>query len=447
MENKKGRTIENAYNITDISDAVKRSLNASPVLNNFFLKASVKDAREYTLASGAKMLFLTLIETIGFTTYEASATMDVISYSKKKFSYSDIIGKEITMIASLDIYIPRTQLQFNISEVQKIGDMSLDELAKEKLILKLKKENLLMTDAKRKPLPRFPKKIAIITGKDSAAYNDVKYQYESRYPFLDIINFPTIVQGENAVPSIISQLDEAEKVKDLDFILITRGGGSKTDLAPFDDERLVLRITKAKYPIITAIGHEIDNPICELVADYYFITPTAAAQNTVPHIDDIYSETLGFDLILQKEIALFLNKKEANLNKISNFLKDNNPTAKYQEKIYNVELKINQSIKNIEVAILGRLDYFINSINYSTSKNMLNVNNILNKKINLFERELNILNANNPKLILEKGYHEIKSALTNKKIKSIKDVNIDDDMITTLKDGIIISTVKEKKRG
>lgn len=171
--------------------------------------------------------------------------------------------------------------------VEKIVPVGLGEVAEKFRLVKerLAKEGLFSNERKR-PLPQFPKKIAVVTSQTGAALQDVLNIISRRYPLCRIIICPVLVQGEQAPSSIIEALSRVYKT-DVDLIIVGRGGGSAEDLSAFNDENLARFLVQSPIPTISAVGHETDFTICDFVADFRAPTPSAAAEIAVPDINEL----------------------------------------------------------------------------------------------------------------------------------------------------------------
>lgn len=186
-------------------------------------------------------------------------------------------GDRVFAYGHLDIYSPRCTLQFMAQKIQRAdGEETLTELMRRSLA-KLAAEGL--TDpSRKKPIPPFPQRIGIVTSPDAAGYRDFLHTCLSRFPRLTFVLAPSKVQGNAAVPELIQAVKMLDEYGKCDLIVVTRGGGSITDLWCFNDESLARTIAAAKTPIITAIGHERDTTLVDYVSDLNAITPTKAAE-------------------------------------------------------------------------------------------------------------------------------------------------------------------------
>ncbi len=175
--------------------------------------------------------------------------------------------------------------QFYIDEMQPDGAGAL-QIAFEQLCEKLKGEGL-FDEGHKKPIPRFPEKIAVITSPTGAAVQDIKNVISRRYPCAQIVMCPVLVQGDGAAKQLCDAVERVNELNCADVIIIGRGGGAIEDLWAFNDESLARIIYNSAIPVISAVGHEIDFTICDFVADLRAPTPSAGAELAVPDINDV----------------------------------------------------------------------------------------------------------------------------------------------------------------
>ncbi len=216
-----------------------------------------------------------------FTLKDDKACIDCVMWrsdaERMKFKPTD--GMELLASAHVGVYAQRGRYQLYVKTLSPLGQGAL-ELAFQQLRKKLEAEGLFSPDRK-KLLPLYPRRIAIVTGAQAAAFHDV-LKVLRRYPWLRLFVYPVPVQGEGAGEKIAAALKHLSKrqsdIKGVDAILLTRGGGSLEDLWAFNEEIVARAIAASTIPIITGIGHEVDTSIADLVADYHAHTPTEAAQ-------------------------------------------------------------------------------------------------------------------------------------------------------------------------
>jgi exodeoxyribonuclease VII large subunit len=207
-------------------------------------------------------------------------------YDQLDFTLAD--GDRIQVMGDLDLYEAKGELVFRASAVERAGEG--DQLAAlERLKRSLAAEGLFAEERKR-PLPRFPRAVGLLTGSDAAARGDVIAALRARFPATRLVVAETRVQGPKAAPLIVVALRALAAHPGVDVIVLARGGGSFEDLMPFSDERVVREVAAATVPIVSAVGHEQDTPLCDLAADGRAATPTAAVRLVVPDAVELRAE-------------------------------------------------------------------------------------------------------------------------------------------------------------
>ena len=194
-------------------------------------------------------------------------------------------GLSVTLRGRASLYEKDGQYQFYAEELSSgsTGDLArLFEQTKQKLLAEG-----LFDEARKRPLPKFPRRIAVITSETGAAVQDILNITGRRYPLCEIMLCPVSVQGESAVGEMLNTLDRVYARDDTDLIIIGRGGGSAEDLSAFNDETLARKIYESPIPVISAVGHETDFSICDFVADLRAPTPSAAAEIAVPDSSEL----------------------------------------------------------------------------------------------------------------------------------------------------------------
>jgi exodeoxyribonuclease VII large subunit len=241
-----------------------------------------------------------------FTLKDESSEIAAVKFSGNRAPSSQIkAGLSVLAYGYLTIYQPRGRYQFIASLIKPVGLGQL-QLQFEQLKAKLHKEGLFAPELKAK-LPLFPRNIGVITSSTGAAVRDVIAILSRRSPQVNIFLFETSVQGEGAIDQIIAALTTAQRFSmsmiPLDLLILTRGGGSLEDLAPFNNEHVARAIFASTIPIISAIGHEIDFTIADFVADLRAPTPSAAAELAVPDQQTLRDRISQLIKMLQQAIT------------------------------------------------------------------------------------------------------------------------------------------------
>jgi exodeoxyribonuclease VII large subunit len=195
-------------------------------------------------------------------------------------------GERVQAMGRLQLYEARGELSFRVTAVERVGAGD-HAAALERLRRALAAEGLFAPERKRR-LPRFPRAVGLLTGVDAAARGDVVAAVTTRYPAVRLVVAETRVQGPFAPVAITRALDALSRSEGVDVVILARGGGSFEDLLPFSDERVVRAVASCPVPIVSAVGHEQDEPLCDLAADVRAATPTAAARLVVPDLDELH---------------------------------------------------------------------------------------------------------------------------------------------------------------
>ncbi|MFF1510655.1 exodeoxyribonuclease VII large subunit [Streptomyces sp. NPDC058326] len=256
---------------------------------------------------GAGVVFLTLRDpshdiSIGVTCYRQvfDAVADIVSE-----------GARVVVHAKPEWYAPRGQLSLRAVEIKPVGIGEL--LARlEQLKRSLASEGLFALDRK-KPLPFLPHRIGLVCGRASAAERDVLENARRRWPAVAFEVRNVAVQGVKAVPQVVQAVKELDAHEDVDVIIVARGGGSVEDLLPFSDEQLVRAVADCRTPVVSAIGHEPDSPLLDLVADLRASTPTDAAKKVVPDVGEELDRVRGLRDRALRTVRGLLDREERGL--------------------------------------------------------------------------------------------------------------------------------------
>ena len=412
--------------VTTLNKYLKNKFDTDPNIQTLGLKGEISNFKGHTRGH----LYFTLkdegsrINAVMFSTYA----------SKLNFVPKD--GMKVLVVGRVSVYEPTGGYQIYVNEMISDGVGNL-YLKFEELKKKLSNEGLFNQEHK-KPIPKFPKKIGIVTAPTGAAIRDILSTIKRRFPSTETILFPALVQGELAAPDIVKQIKRADEYN-LDVLIVGRGGGSIEDLWAFNEEIVARAIYDAKTPIISAVGHEIDFTISDFVSDLRAPTPTGAAEMAVPNIIDVKNFINQLNIRLNKDISNIIefNKKRLDNYKTNYVL--TNPLATFEIKEQKLDTLIdnlNNKIKNILDNNKKRLD------NIKKNYTINNPDTILNRYNNTYELLLNKLNLLNPLNILSKGYSVVKK--DNNVIKDIKDINIKDKLNIKLYKGNINVIVEGK---
>ncbi|MGX2994771.1 exodeoxyribonuclease VII large subunit [Streptomyces sp. JNUCC 64] len=256
---------------------------------------------------GAGVVFLTLRDpsrdvSVGVTCFRQvfDAVADVVSE-----------GARVVLLAKPEWYAPRGQLSLRATDIRPVGMGEL-LVRLERLRKSLTAEGLFAADRKR-PLPFLPRLIGLVCGRASAAERDVLENARHRWPAVrfEVRNVP--VQGVHAVPRVVEAVRELDALDEVDVIVVARGGGSVEDLLPFSDEELVRAVAACRTPVVSAIGHEPDQPLLDLVADLRASTPTDAAKKVVPDVGEELERIGALRDRARRAVGAFVEREERGL--------------------------------------------------------------------------------------------------------------------------------------
>ena len=194
-------------------------------------------------------------------------------------------GMQVVVFGQMTVYPARTDLQLRVRRIEALGD-GLWRKAMELTLAKLRQEGLL-DEARKRPIPRFPKRVAIVTSADGAALRDIVTVMRKRNAGVQLVVCQTKVQGDGAALEIAAALRRVARWKLADLVIVGRGGGGKEDLWAFNDERVARAVVECPVPVISAVGHEADITVCDAVADLRASTPSAAAAAACSARDEI----------------------------------------------------------------------------------------------------------------------------------------------------------------
>lgn len=322
-------------------------------------------------------------------------------------------GMKVQLRGRVSVYAPRGDYQLIVEQMQDAG---LGELQKafELLKAKLEKEGLFDT-AHKKPIPEMPTCVGVVTSPTGAAIHDILHVIERRYPALQVIVYPTLVQGDQAAESIARMIKLAQKHGRADVLIVGRGGGSLEDLWPFNEEVVARAIYTCKIPVISAVGHETDVTISDFVADLRAPTPTAAAEMITPDGEGLLQYIQEQERRMVREILALIHSHQ-------------------------------DSLKHITKRIIHpgqQLEYFAQRLDDIWLRMQRGIHHQLNHVSHQFAQLTRALDALSPLAILNRGYSITFDAKGNA-VHKIKQVKVGDLIRTQVSDGEIESQVIAK---
>ncbi len=295
-------------------------------------------------------------------------------------------GMKVIVTGRITVYPPRGSYQLDIRSMQPAGVGELQK-AFEELKRKLHKEGLFDEEIK-KDIPTFPQVIGIVTGSSTAALKDMLSVASRRYPLVKILIAPAKVQGDGAAGEIVKSIELLNKKKNVDVIIVSRGGGSLEDLWPFNEEIVARAIAKSKIPVISGVGHEVDFTIADFVADLRAPTPSAAMELATPNKDEIFGFISDFSYNSKNKILAFIEnlRNEVTQNLDSYGFKNLISLLNNKKQLLdNYLFRIQTDISNLLSTNKNNLALYTRTINSN------NINKILKKGFVLVEQDNNFI--------------------------------------------------------
>ncbi|MCK9454456.1 MAG: exodeoxyribonuclease VII large subunit [Sulfurimonas sp.] len=374
---------------------------------------------------------------IYFSLKDASSSIRAVMFkgnaSRLRFELQE--GLKVIIEGAVTLYKPRGEYQINCFSIQPSGHGAL-ALAYEQLKEKLAKAGYFSSEIK-KPLPKFPKKIALITSATGAAIADMLRVANSRYRAVEIDIYDVLVQGGSAADMISKALRRADS-KGYDIILIGRGGGSIEDLWAFNEEIVADAIFRAKTPIVSAVGHEIDWVISDFVSDLRAPTPSAAMQMILPDENELYQYIDSISAQYTQKIVQKIYNSKQELTHLINLYLGHSIEKKIAQKI--------EDIKQLKGAYTQTISFKMQSFYKEVESIRVRFPHVIDSKINIAQNQVltlqKMLESNNPKLKSKKGFVQISK---DAKVIDITSLKVD-EVFDLMNDRVIVSAKVLQKR-
>ncbi|PWW30504.1 exodeoxyribonuclease VII large subunit [Cytobacillus oceanisediminis] len=429
--------------VNALTKYIKRKFDADPHLQNIMVKGEISNFKQH---SSGHMYFTLKDE-------KARILAVMFAGNTRSMKFRPENGMKVLVRGEVSVYEPSGQYQIYIKEMQPDGIGEL-YLAYEQLKEKLEKEGLFSRNYK-KAIPRYPKKVAVVTSPTGAAIRDILTTIKRRYPIANILIYPALVQGNQAAPSIVRAIQMANVSQEADVLIIGRGGGSIEELWAFNEEAVARAIFQSEIPIIAAVGHETDFTIADFVADLRAPTPTGAAEMAVPHIDDLTERLFNRQSRLiraMKEQVALQNERILRVQKSYAF---RYPQKLYEQKLEQLD-KLNEQLvrgsKRLHDLKLEQADALQKRLHRSHPgqlkeqakekhdrlHKLLNraMGNIAAAKEKDFARAVSTLEALSPLKIMDRGYSLVYTE-KEKLIKTVTQIKVNDQIKVKVSDGTI----------
>lgn len=403
-----------------------------------------------------------------FSLKDETSTLPCVMWksSSGKLKFEPENGMEVLATGTIDVYVPHGRYQFVADKISPAGKGDL-QLAFEQMVEKLRAKGL-FDDAHKKELPPYPQRIAILTSETGAAVKDIQDSIQSRWPCVKLYVYPVPVQGTGAAGQIAYAIRDIANRNDklqIDTIILGRGGGSMEDLWAFNEEILAQAIFDSPIPIISAVGHEIDVTVADMVADARASTPTKAGMVAVPDLKEVLGQLDYFTRSLRHKMAgkidlcsqtletilassvfrnphFFVQCREQQLDDLGVGLENaiNQMLAKSREFLR----KSFETISSLEPhRVLGRKKLRLIELENKAKEA---ISEILHKNDLLLTAKANRLEGLNPKTILQRGYSITTNARTGQLVRQLTDVETGDLLITEISDKNFVESQVKKKQ-
>lgn len=391
-------TSYDVLSVSALNRYIKSTFDSNEILKSIYIKGEISNFRLHTQSGHCY-----------FSLKDEKSSIKAIVFrnvaSRLRFNPEN----DMSVIARgrVTVYEATGEYSLYVDDMQPDGAGAL-AIAFEQLKKKLEAKGIFAQEHK-KPIPKFPERVGVVTTESGAAFQDIINVISRRYPLTEIIISPTLVQGAGAAEQIAASIKLFNEKKSADVLIVGRGGGSAEDLWCFNEEIVAMAVYESEIPIISAVGHETDFSICDFASDLRAPTPSAAAELAVPDIRDIYNTVNSLNILGNIAIDQHITNLENKLSILSQKLETQNPTN------------------------------YINNLSYRCDTAFTKLENFyekfLTEKQNILSLLAARLDASSPIKILSKGY-----ALVTKKgetVKSVSSLATKDKIDVRLNDGTV----------
>lgn len=378
---------EDYLTVSDLNYYISQKFKRDPYLKKVYLKGELSN---YRFRQNAHQYF-----SLKDDQSKIDCVMWRSAFAKVKFRPKE--GMQVYVRGYVSTYAPHGSYQFYVEAMEPAGLGALYEQLQE-LKKKLAAEGLFEQSRKRS-LPHFPDKIAVVTSPSGAVIHDIMVTCNRRFPHAEVDLFPAQVQGDTAKDSIVAAMKQAAQ-GDYDVLIVGRGGGSLEDLWPFNEEIVVRQVVAMPMPVISSVGHETDTTLCDLAADARAATPTAAAEYATPNLTDELINIRQLSARLASEMRSNIVQRQDYLARLENSVVMRHPERMYDQQAQSLDLlktRLAQAAQNrlsrpkMELKLLGqRLDSAVKQA--------------VTSKDNEYRQLVQQLDALSPLKILGRGY-------------------------------------------
>lgn len=412
--------------VSALTSYLKRKFTADPYLKEVYVTGEISNYRQrpghqyFSLKDDGAVL---------------NATMFKFAFQKLQFKLEP--GMKVNAVGHMDLYAPNGSYSLIIDKLEPDGVGALYQ-AYEQLKAKLAEEGLF--NQLQRPIPRFPKKIAVITSPSGAVIRDIMTTVQRRYPIAEIVLYPAVVQGDGAVPSLTAQMTSVAEAGDYDVLIMGRGGGSIEDLWAFNEEAVARQMLTMPMPIISSVGHETDTTIADFIADQRAATPTAAAELATPvPLADLWLGIQQMQQRLVNQMQRQVVNSQERLQRLQNSYVLTQPARLYEGYLQRLDIaqqRLQQSVVTLVTQRRHQFDLIAPRLTNAMTRQTENAEQRVGKAV----AGLQLVS---PLAILARGYSVVEQ--DGHILHSVADVTLQEDVLIRLADGQVTATVTKKE--
>lgn len=412
--------------VSALTSYLKRKFTADPYLKEVYVTGEISNYRQrpghqyFSLKDDGAVL---------------NATMFKFAFQKLQFKLEP--GMKVNAVGHMDLYAPNGSYSLIIDKLEPDGVGALYQ-AYEQLKAKLAEEGLF--NQLQRPIPRFPKKIAVITSPSGAVIRDIMTTVQRRYPIAEIVLYPAVVQGDGAVPSLTAQMTAVAEAGDYDVLIMGRGGGSIEDLWAFNEEAVARQMLTMPMPIISSVGHETDTTIADFIADQRAATPTAAAELATPvPLADLWLGIQQMQQRLVNQMQRQVVNSQERLQRLQNSYVLTQPARLYEGYLQRLDIaqqRLQQSVVTLVTQRRHQFDLIAPRLTNAMTRQTENAQ----QRVGRAAAGLQMVS---PLAILARGYSVVEQ--DGHILNSVADVTLQEDVLIRLADGEVTATVTKKE--
>ena len=412
--------------VSALTSYLKRKFTADPYLKEVYVTGEISNYRQrpghqyFSLKDDGAVL---------------NATMFKFAFQKLQFKLEP--GMKVNAVGHMDLYAPNGSYSLIIDKLEPDGVGALYQ-AYEQLKAKLAEEGLF--NQLQRPIPRLPKKIAVITSPSGAVIRDIMTTVQRRYPIAEIVLYPAVVQGDGAVPSLTAQMTAVAESGDYDVLIMGRGGGSIEDLWAFNEEAVARQMLTMPMPIISSVGHETDTTIADFIADQRAATPTAAAELATPvPLADLWLGIQQMQQRLVNQMQRQVVNSQERLQRLQNSYVLTQPARLYEGYLQRLDIaqqRLQQSVVTLVTQRRHQFDLIAPRLTNAMTRQTENAEQRVGKAV----AGLQLVS---PLAILARGYSVVEQ--DGHILNSVADVTLQEDVLIRLADGQVTATVTKKE--